>query len=214
MIVEGIDIQRIAHACVRLQAEGLVVYVDPFQVPAPEPADVILVTHDHPSHLSLPDIQKLLAPGTTVIIGPVSHPPLLQLDPLDHLVVLGPQEAYEGEGFTVETVAAATPATDQASGRPRHPRDDEGMGFVVTLGGKRIYHAGDTDVLPEMQRLGKIDVALLPVSGKTVMGAVEAIQAAETIKPGVAIPIHWGAGEGTREDAEAFVRGFAPSVLV
>lgn len=78
------------------------------------------------------------------------------------------------------------------------------MGFVITLDGKRIYHAGDTDYIPEMANLEAIDIALLPVSGTYVMTAEEAVQAAETIDPGVAIPMHLGRGIGSPEAAQTF----------
>lgn len=81
------------------------------------------------------------------------------------------------------------------------------MGYIVTLNGKRIYHAGDTDEIPEMAQI-KCDIALLPVSGTYVMTAAEAAQAANTLKPALAIPMHYGDADvvGTRQDAEEFKR--------
>jgi len=72
------------------------------------------------------------------------------------------------------------------------------------VGDKRIYHAGDTDLIPEMDSI-QADIALLPVSGKYVMTADEAVQAAQKIRPQVAIPMHYGAGvAGTIKDAKRF----------
>ena len=88
-----------------------------------------------------------------------------------------------------------------------HPKSAGHAGYIVTLNGKRIYHAGDTDHIPEMAQL-KVDIALLPVSGTYVMTAAEAAEAANTIKPGLAIPMHYGDADvvGTRADAEEFKR--------
>jgi len=77
------------------------------------------------------------------------------------------------------------------------------LAFVVTLDGVRYYHAGDTDLIPEMEGL-TVDVAFLPVSGTYVMTAEEAAQAARRIKPKVAIPMHYAAIVGTEQDALAF----------
>ena len=78
------------------------------------------------------------------------------------------------------------------------------MGFDLNVRGERLYHSGDTDVIPEMDRVVGVDVALLPVSGTYVMTAGEAAEAARRIQPRVAVPMHWGEHIGTREDAEAF----------
>jgi L-ascorbate metabolism protein UlaG (beta-lactamase superfamily) len=87
-----------------------------------------------------------------------------------------------------------------------HPKSKAYIGFILTIDGTRIYHAGDTDLIPEMGTM-KVDVALLPVSGTYVMTAKEAVMAAERIKPKVAIPMHYGSGvAGTEKDAEEFAR--------
>jgi L-ascorbate metabolism protein UlaG (beta-lactamase superfamily) len=78
------------------------------------------------------------------------------------------------------------------------------VGFDVNVRGERLYHSGDTDVIPEMDAVVGVDVALLPVCGKYVMTAAEAAEAARRIQPGVAVPMHWGGHLGTRADALAF----------
>jgi L-ascorbate metabolism protein UlaG (beta-lactamase superfamily) len=75
------------------------------------------------------------------------------------------------------------------------------------MGGARVYHAGDTDLIEEMKALGKIDLALLPVSGTYVMTPEEAIEAAARISPAMAVPMHWGGIIGSHEDAMKFVKG-------
>ena len=84
-----------------------------------------------------------------------------------------------------------------------HPKDAGMLGFIVSMGGVRVYHAGDTDFISEMNDI-ETDIALLPVSGTYVMTADEAIQAARAIDPKVAIPMHYGAIVGDQTDAEHF----------
>lgn len=82
-----------------------------------------------------------------------------------------------------------------------HPKENGWLGFIVTLEGVRIYHAGDTDRIPEMESF-QVDIALLPVSGTYVMTAEEAVEAARVMKPKVAIPMHYGAIVGSADDAK------------
>ena len=84
-----------------------------------------------------------------------------------------------------------------------HPKG-YGVGFVIELSGKCIYHAGDTDFIPEMKNLQNIDIALLPVGGTYTMNAEQAVEAAELIKPKIAIPMHYGSIVGSISDAETF----------
>lgn len=207
MNILGVDIVRNCHASIKLKADGKVIYIDPYKLPeGSEKADVILITHEHEDHLSLPDIENIFQDSTTIVINPVTHPPLLQFDhDIPNLVVIGPGETYRGEGWTVATVPAYNIDKFRESGRPYHPREDERFGVVVTLAGTRIYHAGDTDAIPEMEGLD-VDIACLPVSGTFVMTAEEAARAVQLIKPKVAIPIHYGDIVGTQEDAETFKR--------
>ncbi|MBA7699999.1 hypothetical protein ES703_108705 [subsurface metagenome] len=85
-----------------------------------------------------------------------------------------------------------------------HPKERNWVGFIVEIGSKRIYYAGDTDLTEEMKALKDIDIALLPVGGKYTMNGTEAAEAARHIKPKLAIPYHWGDIVGSRNDAEQF----------
>ncbi len=88
--------------------------------------------------------------------------------------------------------------------KPFHPMRAQHVGYVLTIVGERLYFAGDSDHIPEMEGL-KCDVALLPVSGIYVMTAEEAAEAAKAISPKVAVPMHYGSGvAGTLQDAERF----------
>ena len=107
-------------------------------------------------------------------------------------------------GVEVAAVAAYNTSKRDEDGLPFHPREAGCVGFDLNVGGQRLYHAGDTDVIPEMDAVVGVDVALLPVSGTYVMTAGEAAEAARRIQPAAAVPMHWGQHIGTRKDAEEF----------
>ncbi len=186
----------LGHDSFRLTGEK-VVYIDPWKLAAgAEKADVILVTHDHHDHFSPDDIAKLSQAGT-VVVAPAAVAAKLG----GKTIVAQAGDRLSAAGVAIEVVPAYNP------NKKFHPKSAGCVGYIVTLNGKRIYHAGDTDLIPEMTQI-KTDIALLPVSGTYVMTAVEAAEAANTIKPALAIPMHYGDAEvvGTREDAEEFKR--------
>lgn len=186
-------VEWLGHASFRIERKGTVVYVDPWKLDdAPHDADVILITHPHADHLSVPDIQKVAKP-TTVVVGP---PDCLK-DVTGETRAVRPGETLEVGAVTVEAVPAYN--TNKAF----HPKQNGWVGYVIELGKTRIYHAGDTDVIPEMHGL-VVDVALLPVSGAYVMTAEEAAMAAGVIAPKLAVPMHYGTIIGSETDALRF----------
>jgi L-ascorbate metabolism protein UlaG (beta-lactamase superfamily) len=120
-------------------------------------------------------------------------------------IVAGEEIDPEGlRGVSVRAVAAYNTSKRDRDGRVFHPREAGGVGYDVNVRGERLYHSGDTDVIPEMDEVAGVDVALLAVSGTYVMTAGEAAEAARRIQPAVAVPMHWGEDIGTRADAESF----------
>ena len=120
---------------------------------------------------------------------------------------IAPGEAVEREvvrGVQVAAVAAYNTSKRDPEGNLFHPREAGGVGYDVNVRGERLYHSGDTDVIPEMDSVAGVDVALLPVSGVYVMTAQEAAEAARRIQPRMAVPMHWGEHLGSLQDAEAF----------
>jgi L-ascorbate metabolism protein UlaG (beta-lactamase superfamily) len=186
----------LGHDSFRLGGEK-VVYIDPWKLaPGAVKADLILVTHDHHDHLSKDDIARL-SKSDTVIVGP----PAVASKLGGKVVVAKPGDKLTAAGIPVEVVPAYNP------NKQFHPKSAGYVGYIITLNHRRIYHAGDTDLIPEMAHI-QADIALLPVSGKYVMTAAEAAEAANTIKPALAIPMHYGDPDviGTRRDAEEFKR--------
>jgi L-ascorbate metabolism protein UlaG (beta-lactamase superfamily) len=119
--------------------------------------------------------------------------------------IVEPGDAITVRGIDLEAVPAYNVNKFRSPGEPFHPKEAGHVGFVITLDGQRIYHAGDTDPIPEMADLQEkaIDIAFLPVSGTYVMTVDEAVEAAQAIQPKVVIPMHVGRGIGSLEDAQA-----------
>ena len=192
------------HDSFRIEDAGRQIYVDPWQMPKGLPeADLILVTHGHYDHYSQPDVAALSGPKTTVVA-----PPDTAAEVGEGTVAIRPGQTVEAAGLKVTAVPAYN------VGKKFHPKSIHWVGFLVTLSdGTRVYHAGDADHVPEMDAL-EVDVALLPVSGTYVMTAAEAVEAANAMKPKVAIPMHYGEIVGTAKDAEAFAKGFTGKTVI
>jgi L-ascorbate metabolism protein UlaG (beta-lactamase superfamily) len=198
MKILDLDVERLNHACIKIK-DSKIIYFDPYEIKEDEKADVILITHEHFDHCSVKDIKKVASSKTIIVASKQCEKEIEKLrKEVKDVIYLKPYEKVEIEGLTVEGVPAYN------TNKPFHPKRDEKLGYVVTIDGKRIYHAGDTDFIPEMKDLKNIDIAFLPVSGTYVMTAEEAAKAADVIKPKVAIPIHYGAIVGTEEDAKKF----------
>ncbi|MGC8782657.1 MAG: MBL fold metallo-hydrolase, partial [Anaerolineae bacterium] len=143
------------------------------------------------------DIKKISGPATVVIAAASAA------GSLPGARVLRPGEETTVGEVKVEAVPAYNVNKFRSPGVPFHPKTAGHNGYIVTIGGERLYHAGDTDHIPEMAGY-RCDVALLPVSGTYVMTAVEAAAAAADIKPAVAVPMHYGDIVGGNADVERF----------
>lgn len=192
------NIHWLGHASFRIEADGLVVYIDPWQLEVGPKADIILITHDHDDHCSPDDVAKVHKLGTQIITIAAAAEKLT-----GQIEIVKPGDSLKVKGVAIEAVPAYNLNKFRSPGNPFHPHDAEHVGFIVTLGGQRIYHTGDADVIPEMDSI-EADIALLPVSGTYVMTAAEAVEAARIIQPKVAIPMHIGRGIGSMDAAEEF----------
>ena len=192
-------IEWLGHASFRIRTRAGVVYIDPYRVDDATAADLILITHDHFDHFSREDIVRLAGRRTTAI-GPATVTEQLK----GRTVSIRAGETIEVDELEVEALPAYNTNKLDSSGKPFHAREAGWLGFVLRDGARRIYHSGDTDVIPEMDQAAGVDVALLPVSGTYVMSPLEAAEAARRIDPAVAVPMHWGTVIGSEADARAF----------
>jgi L-ascorbate metabolism protein UlaG (beta-lactamase superfamily) len=189
------NLRWLGHDGFAVTGGGQTVVFDPYQIHESISADVVLVTHPHYDHCSPEDVAKV-SHAKTVIVTESESAAKLKGD----VRIVAPGDRLTVGPVSIEAVAAYN--TDKTF----HPRAKNWLGFVVTLDGIRIYHAGDTDLIPEMDDI-QCDVALLPVSGTYVMTADEAVAAARRLRPRVAIPMHYDTLVGSRADAERFRKG-------
>lgn len=204
----GVTIERIRHAGFRLSGGGLTVYIDPFNVPrSPGDGDIVICTHDHYDHCSPEDVRRVAKRDAVVVASANCAGRVRELG--YEYKLLRPGDTAVVKGVEIRAVPAYN------VGKRFHPKAYGGIGVVVKLAGVSVYHAGDTDFVPEMEGLrGAVDVALLPVSGVYVMDAAEAAKAALAIMPKVAIPMHYGEIVGSASDAEAFKRALEGKLRV
>ncbi len=192
-----VKVSWLGHAAFRV-SDSAVVYVDPYEIAGGRRADVVLITHDHFDHCSPEDVAKIASPET-VIVAPA--PCLKKLGGLPgRRAEVSPGTEVDVGGVKIRAIPAYNVRPER---RKFHPREKGYVGYVFELDGVKVYHAGDTDLIPEMEGL-EVDVALLPVSGTYVMDPEEAARAAEAIGPRVAIPMHYGSIVGSERDAQRF----------
>ncbi len=182
-----LKITFIKHGSLLLDFDGLVVYVDPVseyadysQLPK---ADYILLTHEHGDHLDAKAIANIEKEGTSIVANAASAQKLgrgIIMENGDHFM---PEARLELE---------AVPAYNTTEGRDKyHPRHRDN-GYILTLGGTRVYIAGDTEDIPELSQLEDIDIAFLPVNQPYTMTVLQAARAARMFKPRILYPYHYG----------------------
>ncbi len=179
------------------------IYTDPYQIKKKDIADIILITHDHFDHC-VPEDVKMVQGEKTIIVTTADCAKKLT----GNIKIVKVGDKINVDGIEIEAVPSYNTNKDF------HKKETGWVGFIFTVNGQRIYLAGDTDYIPEMKTFKNIDIALLPVSGTYVMTASEAVQAALDIKPKVAIPMHFGAIVGSKNDAEIFAEALKGKVEV
>lgn len=210
MEIKGVKIEFLGHSGFVITTDaGKRIVIDPYNLSENAlkcgKADIILITHSHYDHCSIQDIEKIVKTGTIIVVSAESQSRITKISDVNMQIVETGDEIELGN-IKIEAVPAYN------LGKEFHPKKGGGLGFLIKLGEVIVYHAGDTDKIPEMEKLtgygkqGNEFIALLPISGTYVMNVEEAAEAAAIIKPSSAIPMHYGAGViGTIEDARRFV---------
>ncbi|MHA1575846.1 MAG: MBL fold metallo-hydrolase [Candidatus Thorarchaeota archaeon] len=202
----GVNLWWLVVGGFKLKFENTVIYIDPYEIADLndsfiEPADYIIITHDHTPHFTLSDINAITDTNTTTI---VSRIPSYRINE-DHTVY--PGDTLEFADVSFEFVASYNVNKFRDNGALFHPPSYDYVGVIVELNGTRIYHTGDSDNIPEMETINT-DIVLLPVSGYAWMTPDEAADAIDAIKISsdlqYAVPMHWGHNVGVRWHAERF----------
>ena len=190
------------QAAIRYAGAGLTLYIDPWGTSPEDPkADLILITHAHYDHVQPNEISRLSGPGTKIV---APHDVAKELS--GDVTAVAPGESHEVAGVRFETVPAYNVAEERLD---MHPKANRWVGYVLELDGRRYYHGGDTDALPELEAL-RTDVAMVPIGGTFTMDYREAAGLVRAMQPKVAVPIHFGFVVCSPSHGALFKRAAAP----
>ena len=182
------------HSSIRIESDK-VIYFDPYLIDEEShDAGLIFITHEHYDHFSIEDIRKVEKEDTVFVIPENMY----NLLGGENVVVLNPNEKTEIEGHEVVTLPSYN------IGKPFHPKEKGNLAYIVTIEGKRVFVAGDTDKNEDNSHI-KADIALVPIGGHYTMDYREAAELINEIRPEIAIPTHYGSeGIGDKKDGERF----------
>lgn len=176
----------IGHGTLMFNYNGLIIHIDPVSSEADysklPKADLILITHGHYDHLDLKAIDRIRKEDTEIVDTEECH------GEAKGTVTLKNGESATVKGITVEAVAAY----NTTEGRDQYHPKGRDNGYILALGGKRFYVAGDTEDTPEVRALTDIHVAFLPVNQPYTMTPAQAIAAAKAFRPAILYPYHFG----------------------
>jgi L-ascorbate metabolism protein UlaG (beta-lactamase superfamily) len=183
------EIYFIGHGTLMISINGFVIHIDPVKSSGSyaglPKADLILVTHEHGDHLDPQLIGELRKENTVMFCNAKSAPSV------PWAKIMKPGDKEKAGAITVEAVYAYNIKNVRPDGQPFHPRGD-GNGYILTIGDKRIYIAGDTENTPEMKALKNIDIAFLPMNLPYTMTPAMVADAALAFRPAILYPYHYG----------------------
>jgi L-ascorbate metabolism protein UlaG (beta-lactamase superfamily) len=186
-----LKLKWLGHASWKLKAGGKTIYIDPYEGDYDEKADIILASHSHTDHCEPSKVKEATGDGT-VVIAPADCAEKIGAP----VRSLKPGEKAEFGEVTVKAVEAYNVKRFRSPGMPFHPKG-LGVGYLIKAEGKKVYHVGDSDYIPEMDELKGIDVLLIPSGGTYTMDAEDAAEATVAINPKIAVPVHiWDTDPG------------------
>lgn len=185
-----ISIYPVNHASLALTLGDTVIYADPVgeasRYEGLPPASLILVTHEHGDHYNADTLGALMGPDTVMVANPAVHGMLP--DSLAQATAIANGETTEAAGVSIEAI----PAYNLTEDRKRYHPEGRDNGYVLNLGGARVYIAGDTEDIPEMRALEGIDLAFVPMNLPFTMDIEQAASAVIEFAPKVIYPYHYG----------------------
>lgn len=200
------NIEVLYHSSIRINKDKII-YIDPFKIDKNyNDADIVFITHDHYDHYSEEDIDKVINKNTTIIIPEELLTKLLRKGiNKNAIITVEPNVKYMVQGIKFETIPAYN------TNKSFHPKENDWVGYIITLNDIRYYVAGDTDITEENRKV-KCDVAFVPVGGTYTMDFKEAAQLINEIQPKIVVPIHYGSVIGTEQDASDFIKLLHPNI--
>lgn len=194
------NVEVLYHSSIKIK-DNKIIYIDPFKIDKDyNDADIVFITHDHFDHYSEEDIDKVINENTTIIIPEELLTKILRKGINKNAVItVESNKEYMVQGIKFETIPAYN------TNKTIHPKENDWVGYIITLDGIRYYIAGDTDITEENRKV-KCDVAFVPVGGTYTMNYSEAAELVNIIKPKIAVPIHYGSVVGTKQDATNFIK--------
>jgi len=186
------------QACVSMTLEGKKIVIDPLHVSKNEIADIVMITHTHDDHFSPADMKKVVGPDTVIVTAKETEASVKKIFSNKVIALLPGQKTNVGK-IEIKAVDAYNIRKNKF-----HPSEKKWLGFIITSGGVKIYHTGDTELIPEMKTIDT-DIIILPLGQTYTFDSVdEAVKAALDTKAEIAIPFHYGEYEGTVSDARQF----------
>jgi L-ascorbate metabolism protein UlaG (beta-lactamase superfamily) len=184
-----LQITFLGHASLKMDFHGRNIYIDPSSEVADfskmPKADIILFTHEHSDHFDLKALEDLRNENTLVVLTEICAARY------GEGIIMKNEDVKIIQGLKIEGVPAYNIVNKRPSGFPYHLKG-VGNGYIITFGDKRVYIAGDTEKIPEMNELSDIDVAFLPVRLPETMTVEMAADAVKVMKPKIFYPYNYG----------------------
>jgi L-ascorbate metabolism protein UlaG (beta-lactamase superfamily) len=192
-----ITIHPVSHASLLLGWKDQVIYVDPVGgasayagLPA---ASAILITHGHSDHFDVPTLEAIAGATAPLLVSPEVFGKLPE-ELKARATSIGNGASGELAGIPI----AAIPAYNTSPERTQYHPKGVGNGYILSLGDKKLYIAGDTEDTPEMRALSGIEVAFLPMNLPYTMTVEQAADAVKTFKPAIVYPYHYKGSDTAR----------------
>jgi len=181
------EITWLGWSCFKVKTSGKTIYFDPAFGTFNEPGDLVLISHSHSDHTDPGNLSKIRKAGTLVLTSVENKDAVKGIG-------LAPGQNYTSGSIKLNACHAYNLVRGSKPGSPFHPKGF-GVGWIVESDGKRLYHLGDTELIPEMKEISSIDVMLVPISGFYLMDIDEAVKAVKLIRPKMVIPMHYNTAD-------------------